>query len=323
MSGINVKILTFGSATQDVFLTGKALHARRDVRTRDYVEQFALGAKIDIDNLYFDTGGGASNAAVTFARQGLEAGYIGKIGHDPAGAEVLRVLRREGVSTDRVVYDTKLGTGYSTLLVAPNGERTILSYRGASHELAARDIPIRTLEADWFYISTLAGNIDLLGKLLKHANQHGIKVALDPGAGELARAKKLRGFLPLITVIKANAEELRQLFGGETLRDTVASAADACPYVVGTDGPNGSYAAAAGKLYEAGTYQRVKPVDRTGAGDAFGSGFVAALAKGLPIEDALTLGSANATSVVTQFGAKTGILKTNRVKRMRLKVVDL
>jgi sugar/nucleoside kinase (ribokinase family) len=79
----------------------------------------------------------------------------------------------------------------------------------------------------------------------------------------------------------------------------------------------------AGKLYQAGSYQKVKVVDRTGAGDAFGSGFVAALAKGLPIEDALTLGSANATSVVAQIGAKTGILKTPRVKRMKLKVSNL
>jgi ribokinase len=323
MHETNLKILTFGAATQDVFLAGKALHARRDVRTRDYVEQFPLGAKIDVDNVYFDTGGGATNAAVTFARQGLLAGFVGKIGHDPAGSEVLRVLRREGVAIDRVVTDPKLSTGYSTLLVAPTGERTILTHRGASHELSAKDIAIRTLEADWFYISSLAGNLDLLEKLLKHANNHHIQVAIDPGAAELAQTKKLRALLPLITVLKANAEELQQLFGGNDLRDTVSRAEGVCPYVVGTNGPAGSYAAVAGKLYQAGTYQKVKVVDRTGAGDAFGSGFVAALAKGLPIEDALTLGSANATSVVAKFGAKAGILKTHRIKRMKVKSTDL
>jgi sugar/nucleoside kinase (ribokinase family) len=323
MAEVNVKILTFGAATQDVFLTGKALHARRDVRTRDYVEQFPLGAKIAVDQIYFDTGGGATNAAVTFARQGLEAGYIGKIGHDPAGAEIIRALRREGVATDRVVYDTKLSTGYSTILLAPSAERTILTYRGASHELTAKDIAIRNLEADWFYITSLAGNMDLLGKLLKHANNRGIQVAIDPGNAELAQLKKLRALLPLVTVVKANAEELRTLFGGTNLRETVVKAADTCPYVVGTNGPAGSYAAAAGKLYQAGAYQKVKAVDRLGAGDAFGSGFVAALAKGLPMEDALSLASANATSVVAQIGAKSGILKTQRVKRMKLKITSV
>ncbi len=323
MSEVNVKILTFGAATQDVFLTGKALHARRDVRTRDYVEQFPLGAKIDVEHVYFDTGGGATNAAVTFARQGLEAGYIGKIGHDPAGAEVVRVLRREGVGVDRLVYDPQLTTGYSTLLLAPSGERTVLVHRGASHDLKAKDIAIRTLEADWFYITTLAGNLDLLSKLLKHANNHGIQVAIDPGNAELAQTKKFRALLPLITVLKANAGELRTLFGGDSLRDTVVRAADVCPYVVGTNGPAGSYAVARGKLYQAGMYQKVKAVDRTGAGDAFGSGFVAALAKGMAMEDAITLASANATSVVAQVGAKPGILRTQRVKRMKIKVVNL
>jgi len=323
MAEVNSKILTFGAATQDVFLMGKALHARRDVRSRDYVEQFPLGAKVNVDNVYFDTGGGATNAAVTFARQGLQAGFVGKIGHDPAGLEVLRALRREGVSTDRLITDTRLGTGYSTILLNANGERTVLIYRGASHALNAKDISIRTLEADWFYITSLAGNLDLLGKLLKHANNHGIQVALDPGNEELAQTKKLRSLLPLVTVLKANAEELRVLFGGNDLRETVVRADGICPYVVGTNGPAGSYAVNAGKLYQAGTYQKVKVVDRLGAGDAFGSGFVAALAKGLGIEDALSLASANATGVVAQIGAKTGILRTGRVKRMKIHVTKL
>ena len=323
MSEINSKILTFGAATQDVFLTGKALHARRDVRTRDFVEQFPLGAKIDVEHVYFDAGGGATNAAVTFARQGLQVGFVGKIGHDPAGTEVIRVLRREGVAVDRVVHDGKLATGYSTVLLNAGGERTVLTHRGASHALGAKDISIRSLEADWFYITSLAGNIDLLSKLLKHANNHGIQVALDPGNAELSQTKKLRALLPLISVLKANAEELRTLFGGDSLRDTVERASGSCPYVVGTNGPQGSYAAASGKLYQAGEYQKVKVVDRLGAGDAFGSGFVAALAKGLPIEDALSLASANASGVVSQIGAKTGILKTSRIKRMRLKITEL
>ena len=323
MSEVNVKILTVGAATQDVFLTGKALHGRRDVRTRDYVEQFPLGAKVDVEHVYFETGGGGTNAAVTFARQGIEVGYIGKIGHDPAGAEIMRILRKEGVATDRVVTDGKLATGYSAIMLAANGERTILSHRGASHALVAKDVAIRTIQADWLYITSLAGNLDLLTKLLKHANLHGIQVALDPGAGELVQVKKLKSLLPLVTVFKCNSQEMSQLFGGASLRETVTRAAHVCPYVVGTDGPAGSYAAVGGNLYQAGQYQKVKGIDRTGAGDAFGSGFVSALAKGAGIEDALTLGSANATSVVTQIGAKPGILKTTRVKRMKLKVSPL
>ncbi len=323
MAEVNVRILTFGAGSQDVFLTGKALHAKRDVRTKDFVEQFPLGAKIDVEEVYFETGGGATNAAVTFARQGLQVGFVGKLGHDPAGSEVVRVLRREGVATDRVVFDPKLTTAYSTIMLASNGERTILSHRGAAHHLKSSEIAIRTLGADWFYISSLAGNFDLLAKLLKHANVHGIQVAIDPGEAELAQPKRLAALLPLITVLKANAQELGHLFGGANLRETVRLAAHTCPYVVGTDGPAGAYAAVGGKLIQVGAYQKVKAIDRTGAGDAFGSGFVAGLAKGLALEDALSLASANATSVVTKIGAKPGILHTTRVRRMKLRETNL
>jgi len=323
MDASNHKILTFGGATQDVFLLGKALQARRDVRQHDYVEEFPLGAKIEVEQVVFDTGGGATNAAVTFARQGIATSYVGKVGHDVAGTEVLRVLRREGVGVEHVATDARLGTSYSTLLLAPTGERTILNYRGASHSLHASEMNIDRLRGSWFYITSLAGDLGLLEKLLKHAKKHNIKVALDPGADELAQAKKLRKLLPLVTVLKANAQELAQLFGGDDLRDTVTRATGTCPYVVGTNGPFGSYALHEDRLYQAGIYQKVKVTDRTGAGDAFGSGFVAALAREESIEAALSLGSANATGVVQQIGAKTGIVSVDRVRQMKVRVHQL
>ena len=313
-------IISIGAATQDVFVMGKALLARRDVRSRQYVEQFALGAKIDLERVVFDTGGGATNAAVTFARQGLQSSFVGALGQDPAGSEIVRVLRREGVGTEYIYLNGKLGTGYSVLLLAPNGERTILTYRGASHDLHAKYFAIRKLSADWLYISSLAGNYDLLTKLLRHANLHNIRVAIDPGSAELAHPKKLRKLLPLIHVLKANSEELALLFPGKNSEGILRAAAEFCDYVVLTDGPRGSLATDGHKIYAMGMYQKVKPVDRTGAGDAFGSGFVAGLARGMNMEDALTLASANATSVVQQIGAKPGILRAGQLKRMKIRI---
>lgn len=316
-------IIAIGAATQDVFVTGKALTAKRDVRTHAYVEQFPLGAKIDLENVFYDTGGGATNAAVTFARQGLRSEFVGKIGHDPAGAEILRVLHREGVMTDHVVTDTKLGTGYSVLLLAPNGERTILSYRGASHALNAKEFHVKNLRGDWMYISSLAGNLSLLKSLIEHARKHDIKVALNPGGAELAQAKKLRKLIEGIEVLLANREEMQLLFGGESNQEILVQAAQAVSYVIMTDGPRGTFATDGSHYYEAGIYQKVKVIDRTGAGDSFGSGFVAALAKNMDMVTAISLASANSTSVVQKIGAKTGILKTDRIKKMKVKVRPL
>jgi sugar/nucleoside kinase (ribokinase family) len=320
-----VKIITFGAATQDVYMYGPGLHAHRSPNGHGYVEQFPLGAKVNVEHTYFDTGGGATNAAVTFARQGLEVEFVGKIGRDAAGDEVLRALGTENVDASRAVYDDKHGTGYSVLLLAPTGERTALVYRGASHELKAADVDVARLDADWFYITSLAGNFDLLSKLLKHASLKGIKVAIDPGAAELAEPVRLRELLTMVTVLKSNAGELKQLFGGDTLRHSVAAGAKVCPVVVGTNSVSGFIAAAYGHLYKGGVYDpKAKVVDRNGAGDAFGSGLVSALARGDSVEDALTLASANATAVVATLGAKPGILRAGvALKPMKLEITDL
>jgi sugar/nucleoside kinase (ribokinase family) len=325
MDSQDIRILSFGAATQDVLLRGKALHAKLDVRSHSYIEQFPLGGKFEMDSIFFDIGGGASNAAVTFARQGLKSGFAGKIGRDPAGAEVLRVLKREGVETTHLRVDERWNTGYSTILLADNGERTVLVYRGASHHLQAADFYTdKPLDAHWFYISSLAGNMDLLKRLLQHAHKHHIKVALNPGSLELEQTKKLKSFLPAVEILIGNRGEMEQLFGGETPAQTMLSAMGHCPYTVLTDGPAGSYASDGQTIYFAGQYKRVKVVDRLGAGDAFCSGFTSAIARDWGIEEALTLGSANSTSVVGQIGAKTGILRgTKGVKRMKVSRVSI
>jgi sugar/nucleoside kinase (ribokinase family) len=317
----DIRIISFGAATQDVLLRGKALHAKRDVRSQSYVEQFPLGAKLELDSVFFDIGGGASHAAITFARQGFGSAFAGKVGKDPAGAEVLRVLKREGIDTQHVRVDQRWGTGYSTILLADSGERTVLVYRGASHHLQAQDFYTgKALDAHWFYISSLAGNMELLKKLLQHAQKHRIKVALNPGGDELANAKKLRGFLSMVDILIANNEEMQLLFGGDEPKQTLLQAMPYCPYIVLTDGPRGSYASDGQSLYFAGQYKKVKVVDRLGAGDAFCSGFTAAIAQGWDIEAALTLGSANSTSVVGAIGAKTGIMRRDqKVKSMKIK----
>lgn len=320
-----LRVVTIGAATQDVFLTGATFAAKRDVKSTDYVEQFPLGDKLPVEKVYFETGGGGSNAAVTFARQGYDVSFWGKVGHDAAGAEIVRVLRREGVVTNRMAIDEQLNTGYSAILLAPKGERTVLVYRGASQDLKATDFPIRKLEADWLYITSLAGNFDLLGRLLKQANAKSIEVALDPGNGELSQPKKLKQLLPFVRVLKANKQEFSALFG--THDDPKEMLKEACKFVqyaIMTDGGKGCFAADGASFYHAGQYKNVKVVDRLGSGDAFGSGFVAALARGESIEQALTLASANSTAVVAKIGAKTGILPRNaRLKKMKIEVSEL
>lgn len=311
-------VICIGGATQDVFLTGKDLAGKRDVRTKAMVEQFPLGDKLTIEAVHYSTGGDASNAAVTFARQGLKVSFAGKIGRDVAGAEVLRALRREGVNTDRVMTDSKKGTAYSTILVAPSGERVVLNYPGAAHDLTVKEIDWPGLRADWIYVGSLHGNFDLLEKIVTYAKHNDIKVAYVPSKAELKKPKKILKLLPGIHALLGNVQEMQTLFGIQGVRELMLNTIGAAHYVVVTDGPNGVYVSDSDKIYKAPAYKKVKVIDRLGAGDAFGSGFVAALAQDKSLAAAVTLGSANATSVVQQYGAKAGILKAQALKPLPL-----
>lgn len=320
----HTRVLAVGAAVQDVYLQGKIFKPHRE-DDGDLVEEFALGSKNDLEGVVFSTGGGATNAAVTFARQGLHAMYMGKIGHDVAGKAILDDLHANGVDTSLVGYSNNgFTSGFSCILLAPNGERTILSYRGASSHYDITDADFHDTKPEWIYLSSLEGNFDVLDAVFAYAKQHDIKIAMNPGKKELASKGKLKKLISQLTILSMNKEEMQELYDGETLEDLVRAANKDVHYVVVTDGPKGAVAADRWHIVKAGMYEDVPVIDRTGAGDAFSAGFTAMIAAGEPLEWAVTYASANSTSVVGKIGAKDGILHLDDiVHEMPLKVKEM
>lgn len=317
-----IKILSVGAAVQDVFLQGKLFTPKKE--GNEYVEEFELGSKNDIDGVIFSTGGGATNAAVTFARHGLHSMFMGKIGNDIAGKAVIDDLHKDGIDTSLVTYLDNIGTGYSCLLLAPNGERTILTYRGASSHLDFTEADFHDVSADWLLVTSMAGNFEALGTLFSYAEKRNIKIAMIPGKDELKHPKEFKKYMPRLTVLTANKEELSMLYEGKTMQDLVKQANKDVHYVVCTDGPKGAVAADRWHIVTAGMYEDVPVIDRSGAGDAFASGFIAMIAAGDSLEHAVTFASANSTSVVGSIGAKTGILQhDSKIHSMPLDVKEL
>src|SRR5680860_1732089 len=182
-----VRMLTIGAAVQDVFLSHSPEFKPVSDKTADELFlKIELGSKNDVNNINFSTGGGATNAAVTFARQGLGVQFMGTIAHDPAGNAVLDDLDKEGVDTSLISYSEKLHTGYSVVLLASTGERSFLTYRGASTHYDIKNFDLSESDADWIYVSSMAGNMDILDKIFAQAKQLKIKVFFNPGKGELA-----------------------------------------------------------------------------------------------------------------------------------------
>ncbi len=309
MSGQIPTILSVGAAVQDVFLShSDEFKPVTDKSLREQVMQLEMGAKADVNNIDFSTGGGATNAAVTFTRQGLHAIFMGTIGHDPAGQAVLDDLDKEGVDTRLVSYSKSLNTGYSVLLLAPNGERTILTYRGASTHYDKNDFELTDVDAQWLYVSSMAGSMDVLATVFDQARAKGIKIFFNPGKGELKQTAKLKGLLDDVDVLSVNRDEAAQIVEGSDSEELARHLLNYVSVAIVSDGPNGVVATDGKTVIRAGMYEDVKVIDRTGAGDAFGSGFLSQWVLGKSLKEAIIFASANSTSVVTKIGAKTGIL---------------
>lgn len=302
------KILSIGAAVQDVFLSHSEEFEPVTKNPHESFMQLTLGGKADVNKIDFCTGGGATNAAVTFARQGLESEFLGSLGDDPAAAAVLADLDKEGVDTTRINTSKRYNTGYSVLLLAPTGERTILTYRGASTHYQVDDYAIAEADADWLYLSSMSGRMEVLDQIFSDAKQAGMKIMFNPGKGELRQADKLRPLLDDVDVLLVNREEMATLVEGQDLEELVRHGLNLVPTVIVTDGPSGVMASDGETIVRAGMYEDVKVIDRTGAGDAFGSGFLSQYAQGRSLKDSIIFASANSTSVVTKIGAKTAIL---------------
>ena len=304
-----VKMLAIGAAVQDVFLSHSPLLKPVADKTADELFlRIDLGSKNDVNNINFSTGGGATNAAVTFARQGLEVQFMGTIAHDPAGIAVLDDMDKESVDTTHVSYSDKYCTGYSVVLLASSGERTFLTYRGASTHYDIANFDLENVDADWLYVSSMAGSMDTIEKIFTQAKKMNKKIFLNPGKDELKQIDKLKPILEDVDILSVNKEEAQLIVEGETLDDIIRHILHLVPMAIISDGPNGVIASDGKTIVRAGMYEDVKVIDRTGAGDAFGSGFLSQWAQGRSLKDSIVFASANSTSVVTKIGAKAGIL---------------
>lgn len=310
-------VITIGAATRDVFLLSDHFHVAKDehLSADGEVLYFNLGSKNELSEVILTTGGGATNAAVTFARQGFKVACICRVGDEESGHDVVRALKSEGVATTFVQHDAKAPTAYSTILTTKEGERVILVKRGASDHIKAREIPFQKFKTKWFYVSSLAGDIALLKRIVAEAKKMNARVAVNPGRLELEKGfSALAPIMKHVDVFLVNQEEAAQLTGISYADEgAIFEKLDAAVrgVVVMTKGPEGVVVADGSYRYSAGV-PKSPIVGRTGSGDAFGSGFVAGLLHKNDIPFSMVLGTANATSVIQHLSAKRGILQKGK-----------
>lgn len=317
------EIITIGSATRDCIIPDpNSKLTEKDIFESKESQCFPLGEKVELEKMSFTTGGGATNSAFTFVRQGFKTACFAKIGNDVSGREVLTDLKKEDIDTE-LIKRSESPTAYSITLLTPKG-RTILVYRGAAAKLKAEEFNPARMKSDWYYITSLGGNINLLEKIIKLGTKRGVKVALNPGSKEIVQRERLQNLLSRVEILLLNKDEALSLSSTKSL-DAAFNKLNQPTITVVTKGKEGSELRVENTQYKAGIFPEKEFKDRTGAGDAFGSGFVSGYIKNgaSPNEDclkeALRLAAANSTAIVEHLGAKKKILSTEDFEESRWK----
>jgi len=310
------EIICIGSGSKDIFFPTaemRIIDNPGDLKVKKLVA-FEYGAKYQIDDRFEAPGGCAANSAQGLARLGVEVACHCRVGNDYEGTWVKESLKDEKVDVSLVQTDKVYKTDLSAILInKEDGDRTIFFNRDANEKLEINP----DLESKWLFVSALngdwQGNMD---KIMKIVATKKIRLAVNPGQANLKENReKVIDLIRGAEVLVLNRDEAVELAGGENdeIKFLLSALSEIGPKVIGmTDGENGSYAFDEGKIFHAKATKE-KPVDLTGAGDGFGSGFMAALIKGQKVEDALMWGTANGGHVVNFYGAKEGLLNEDQI----------
>lgn len=260
--------------------------------------------------------GNAANATVSAARLGLNSALVSHLGDDDNGDACLKRLGEENVATDFVTVEAGKKSNYHYVLWYDN-DRTIL----VKHEQYERKMP-NIGNPKWLYLSSLGENTLEYHKQVEsylNANPE-ISFAFQPGTFQMKMGRSvLEGLYRRSKIFFCNREEARRILAVDTadVNELLKQIKNLGPEtVVITDGPKGAYTHDGTNMWFQPIYPDPKPpYERTGAGDAFASTAVAALALGLDMQTALSWAAVNSMSVVQEVGAQKGLLSRSQIKQ--------
>lgn len=313
-----IDVLSVGDIVTDAFI--KLFDDQAVAFENEHGKWLAVpfGMKVPFDHVeIMEAVGNSPNAAVSFARLGLNSGLVSNVGGDMHGRDMITALHKQGVDSRFVHINPDKASNYHYVLWYKE-ERTILikheAYDYHWPHLKPKEIP------RWVYFSSIGENAlsfhDDLADWLE-ANPD-VKLAFQPGTFQMrAGVERLQRLYQRTEVLVLNREEAVEVSGGDynDIHGLMDRLHGFGPRVVCiTDGPAGAYASDGTQRLKMPPYpDPAPPLERTGAGDAFTSTFVAALIKGNTIEGALQWAPINSMNVVQHVGAQTGLLHESEI----------
>lgn len=319
---MGLDVLSVGDIVTDAFIKLEDDQAKvsKDDKGNKLITM-PFGVKIPYDHVeVLNAVGNAANASVSFARLGLKSALHANVGNDQAGRDMLTYLEKSKVDTRLMKVNPGKVSNYHYVLWYKE-ERTIL----IKHEEYTYHWPhLRPDEMPkWIYFSSISRNaLKFHDELAEWLERHpDVKLAFQPGTFQIEMgAKRLAALYKQAEVLAVNREEAVLISGGnykdvDDLFDRLHALGP--KIVVISDGPDGAYASDGTQRLKMPIYPDPSPpFERTGAGDAFTSTFVAALIHGADIEGALQWGPINSMSVVQHVGAQKGLLTEGQLSKL-------
>ena len=314
-----IDFIAIGDTVTDAFIRIRDASVNCDLQKHNCKLCLDFGSKVPYESVEVIAGvGNSANAAVAAARLGLSSGLISDLGADEHGKECLAALSGNKVRTDFVREHAGIPTNYHYVLWYEE-ERTIL----VKHEEYPYALPKNISDAapKWLYLSSMGENSlpyhqEIAAYLTANPET---KLAFQPGTFQMKLGTKaMAAFYSRSEVFICNVEEAQLILNlpeGKVSELMAGLHALGVKIAVVTDGPRGAYASDGTKTWFMPPYPDPKPpYERTGAGDAFASTFVAFLALGMSVEEALKRAPINSMSVVQEVGAQKGLLSREKLE---------
>ncbi len=305
-------LIAIGNATIDEFLTlqNASEHIRLDPQTHEL--RIKSGEKIPVDSCEFHLGGNAANVSVGLSRAGFSVALMAETGTDEFSEKIIKALIRENVSEALLRQSSKHASSFS-MIINFAGDRTIFT----QHIKKDHDFSFDDLDADWVYLTSLGDEWKgAYQATLDFVKKTGAKLAFNPGTPQMQEGKEsISEVLREAQILFLNMGEAIDLTGTENIEDALVALQNLGPKtVVVTDAEKGSYLInEQSEILKHGITQ-VKVVERTGAGDAYASGFLSAVLSGKSWKEAMDWGARNAAAVIGKIGAQEGLLRKEELE---------
>ena len=266
-------------------------------------------------------GGSVCNTMRAMAHLGARTGFIGKIGDDEVGRFYEEALLEAGVTPH--FMRTEGPSGSCTVLVSPDGERTMGTFLGPGPSIAPEEISEELLSLyQYIYIEGyLIVNEPLVRATMEKAKRLGLKVALDLSNFNIVNAYKelLEDLIPAYVDILFSNESEAEAYTGQKADEAVRTLSGLVEVSLVTLGKQGALIGSRGQVFSVPA-EGGKPVDTTGAGDHFAAGFLYGQSVGASLERSARIGSLLAGYVIDVVGPE---IPGDKWEQIKLKVKEI